>query len=334
MQRLFPLAVAFGLTASASPAAPPSESLSVEAKAASRLPLRETFDVRYYPGRGRQKLDVFAPAAAKKGERFPVVIFVHGGTWMVGDKNFFGLYRGVGRFLARNGLVAVVINYRLSPLVKHPEHTRDVARAFAWTCRNIDRYGGDPRRIVLAGHSAGAHLVSLAATDESYLRDPALKLTDRDRAGLCAVASLSGVYRIPGPAEFAAMVSRIVEIMVARSTPQSMARFVTPVLMAVGTKLNPFNLVFGKDRDVQTKASPLSHVRKGLPPFLVATAEYEVPGLKPMAKDFAAALRKAGNRVEVKEVPDCTHRSIVGQLHSESTEAGKMLLDFVRRHTR
>src|SRR4051794_2017887 len=91
--------------------------------------VEEALDLRYHGHDPRQVLDVFRP----KGQTGrPVVLFVHGGAWMIGDKNFFGLYRGVGRYLASHGVVAVLINYRLSPQVRHPEHVRDVARAFAW----------------------------------------------------------------------------------------------------------------------------------------------------------------------------------------------------------
>jgi acetyl esterase/lipase len=311
----------------------PSRAAAPPAKERTFARVRESLDVRYYPGKERQTLDVFSPMAQAK-ERFPVVIFVHGGTWMYGDKNFFGLYRGVGRFLAKHGVVAVLINYRLSPVVKHPEHARDVARAFAWTRKNIGRYGGDPERIVLAGHSAGAHLASLVAVDEGYLKDPALAMSANDRAALRGVASVSGVYRIPAAPEFRKMASRIVQNLVESKAPEHLAAFLTPMLLKATEALNPFALVFGTDRDVQTKASPLSHVRKGLPPFLLLVAEREVPGLAQMAEDFADALRKAGDRVEMKEIDGCTHRSIVLQLHSDSEEAGKALLDFVRRCTR
>jgi acetyl esterase/lipase len=297
---------------------------------AARPVVREILDVRYFPGTERQTLDIFAPAATES-ERLPVVLFVHGGTWIAGDKNHFGLNRGVGRFLARHGIVAVLINYRLSPHVKHPEHTRDVARAFAWTCRNIARYGGDPSRIILAGHSAGAHLACLVATDKTYLADPALKLTDRDRAGLCGVVGVSGVYRVPPPEEFRKMSAVIVEHLVARRAPRQLAGILTPVLMRASETLNPFALVFGTDPNVQKQASPLSHVRKGLPPFLVLCAEHEVPGLERMAEDFTAALRTAGDRVIFKVVLDCNHRSIVTQMHGNREEAGKLLLDFVAR---
>src|SRR5436190_5806535 len=110
----------------------------------------ERFDLRYCNGSKRCKLDVIAPAGKKN---LPVVLVVHGGTWMFGDKNFFGLYRDFGRFLADKGMVAVLTNYRLSPGVKHPEHVKDIARAFAWVRRNVGKYGGDPDRIILCGHS-------------------------------------------------------------------------------------------------------------------------------------------------------------------------------------
>jgi acetyl esterase/lipase len=306
--------------------------LSAAPPARPRGGILETLDVRYYPGKGRQTLDVFAPRGSA-GQRFPVVLFVHGGTWIFGDKDFHGLYRGVGRFLAKQGYVAVLINYRLSPAVKHPEHARDVARAFAWTCRNIARYGGDPSRIILAGHSAGGHLACLVATDESYLKDPTLKLTDSDRGALCGVVGVSGVYRIPAPEEFRKMMSRIVEMLVERAAPERLAGVLTPMLMRAGESLNPFAWVFGTDREVQTKASPQSHVRKGLPPFLLLSAEREVPGLALMAEDFDAALRKAGDLVTWKVIPGCTHRTILLQMHDDRHEAARVLLPFLRRVT-
>ncbi len=291
--------------------------------------LRETFDVRYYPGKGRQKLDVFAPAAG--AGLAPVVLFVHGGTWMMGDKDFFGQYRSVGRYLARHGIVAVLVNYRLSPAVRHPEHVKDVARAFAWVRKHVRAYGGDPDRIVLCGHSAGGHLVSLLATDATYLSDPALKLAARDRSALRAVMSVCGVYRVPGPQELKGMVAEIVELWIGEQKGPA-ARFAASALLRTGTALNPFRLVFGDDRDVQQRASPLSHVRKALPPFLLLYAESEVPGLATMAVDFGNALRKAGNVVELREVPGTSHSNILFGLDRPADPTGKALLAFVQRH--
>ena len=122
------------------------------APAPADVPLQETLDVPYAHDSDLQALDVFAP---KRAADRPVVLFVHGGAWMFGDKNMLGLYRGVGRFFARHGAVAVCVNYRLVPFVKHPEQVKDVARAFAWVCAHVRDYGGDPDRIFLCGHSAG-----------------------------------------------------------------------------------------------------------------------------------------------------------------------------------
>lgn len=133
----------------------------------------------------KHKLDLYLP----RGERdFPVVFFVHGGGWNSGNKE---LYAALGQSMARNGIGAVLINYRLTPKVKFPTHVEDVAKAFAWTYANIARYGGRTDRIILFGHSAGGHLVSLLATDEKYL-----KSENRSFADIRAVVTISGVYAV------------------------------------------------------------------------------------------------------------------------------------------
>jgi acetyl esterase/lipase len=150
-------------------------------------------NIAYYEGEGadrnKHRLDVYAPKGAKGR---PVVLFLHGGAWVFGDKDFFGIYEALGRMFARHGVVAVVASYRLSPKVQHPEHIKDVARAFAWTCQNVSRHGGRADQLFLCGHSAGGHLISLLATDESYL-----KAEGRSFKDIKGVMSISGVYDIP-----------------------------------------------------------------------------------------------------------------------------------------
>jgi acetyl esterase/lipase len=320
---LLALALGAGLVALPSPAraaAPPASGL------------REAFDIPYVEGgEARQTLDVFAPRGAR---RAPVVLFIHGGTWMFGDKNFFGRYRSAGRFLARHGVVAVLANYRLSPRVKHPGHVKDVARAFAWVRAHVAEYGGDPDRIVLCGHSAGGHLVALLATDESYLKDPALKLTDRDRRALRGVIGVCGVYRIPGPAEFKRMAGDIVANLVGpEDGATGMKALAAPALLRLGLALNPFRMVFGGNRDVRVKASPLSHVRKGLPPFLIISADWEVPDLVRMAVDFTRALREAGNEAEWRRIRGTRHNTIVFSLNDAGNPTARAMLDFIAHCT-
>jgi len=113
----------------------------------------------------KQKLDVFVPKEAKKP--LPVLFFIHGGAWRFGDKS---LYFGLGNRFASEGILCVIPGYRLAPKYPHPAQIEDVAAAFAWTVKNIEQYGGDPKRIYVAGHSAGGHLCSLLTLDEKHLK--------------------------------------------------------------------------------------------------------------------------------------------------------------------
>jgi acetyl esterase/lipase len=129
-----------------------------------------------------QTLDVYAApegagSASGVSARRPVLIYVHGGAMTRGDK------RNVGakpEFFCGRGWILVSINYRLSPAVKHPAHVEDAAAAVAWVKRNIARYGGDPDRIALMGHSAGALIAALLATDERRLGAHGLGLDSFD----------------------------------------------------------------------------------------------------------------------------------------------------------
>jgi acetyl esterase/lipase len=150
-------------------------------------------DVTYYDGEDRDKvkhkLDLYLP---KDKKEFPVLFFIHGGAWVHGDKSFLGLYSSFGHFYASHGIGVVVTNYRLSPHVQHPEHIKDVARAFAWTVKNIEKYGGRPDQIFVCGHSAGGHLAALLATDETYLKAEGLSFKN-----IKGVIPISGVYEVP-----------------------------------------------------------------------------------------------------------------------------------------
>ncbi|MFB3059759.1 MAG: alpha/beta hydrolase [Candidatus Binatia bacterium] len=112
----------------------------------------------------KDKLDIFMPVGAKD---VPVLVFFHGGALQVGDKSEQGFV--ATRFIPE-GIGVVLANYRLSPLVMHPAHIRDAATAFAWVVKNIEKYGGDPKRIYVSGQSAGAYLALLLSLDPSYLQ--------------------------------------------------------------------------------------------------------------------------------------------------------------------
>jgi acetyl esterase/lipase len=114
----------------------------------------------------RQKLDVWVPKA-KTAAPLPVVVFFYGGGWVAGERGDYGF---AGRAFAANGFVAIVADYRLVPQVRFPAFLEDGALAVKWARDHAREYGGDPQRISLAGHSAGAYEAAMLTLDPHYLR--------------------------------------------------------------------------------------------------------------------------------------------------------------------
>ena len=135
-------------------------------------------------------LDVYAPKDAKHA---PVIIFIHGGGWRNGDKSNPGVGSQPAAHFCAEGFVFVSINYRLTPAGKHPANIQDVAKAVAWVHDHIAEHGGDPAQINIMGHSAGAHLTALVATDETRLKAEGKPLSILKRAILLDTAA----YDIP-----------------------------------------------------------------------------------------------------------------------------------------
>jgi acetyl esterase/lipase len=133
----------------------------------------------------RQKLDVWSPSK-RSGETLPVVIFLYGGGWNAGSRADYGF---AGAAFASRQFIAVVPDYRLVPEVRFPAFVEDGALAVRWTRDNIARYGGDPKRITLAGHSAGAYNAAMLALDTRFLKGVGVDLKT-----IRAAALLSGPY--------------------------------------------------------------------------------------------------------------------------------------------
>lgn len=134
---------------------------------------------------GRGLLDIHVPEGAASA---PVVLFVHGGGLLAGDKS---LASHVGLRLARAGFVTVNVNHRLSPAVSHPAHVQDAAAATRWVLDHIADYGGDPERLVLSGHSSGGYLVGLLGTEARWLEAAGV-----ERAQLRGIAPISGFFHV------------------------------------------------------------------------------------------------------------------------------------------
>jgi acetyl esterase/lipase len=134
----------------------------------------------------RHLLDIYAPLAGGAAGPPPVVLFLYGGSWRNGAR---AQYRFVGAWLARAGFVAAVADYRLFPEVRFPGFVEDCAAALAFLGRHAGQHGGDPGRLFLMGHSAGAHMAMLLAIEPAYLVGAG---ADPDR--LAGVVGISGPY--------------------------------------------------------------------------------------------------------------------------------------------
>jgi acetyl esterase/lipase len=134
-----------------------------------------------YAERSRHRLDVCRPRGAAAA---PVIIFFYGGAWQSGYKE---LYRYVAKALARRGYVAVVPDYRIYPEVCYPDFLDDGAQVVRWVKDNIARFGGDPDKLFLKGHSAGAHIAAMLSIDARWLGKVGLD-PRRDITGLIGIA--------------------------------------------------------------------------------------------------------------------------------------------------
>lgn len=164
----------------------------VEGVHEAEFPVSVTRNLSYLPsGDGasnKDKLDLYLP---RGGKRFPVIVSIHGGALVEGDKSS---QEFVGQRFAAAGIGTAVINYRLSPGVSHPAHVQDVAAAFAWVKRFIGEFGGRADNVFVIGHSAGGYLAALLGTDGRYLA--AHRLGPSDIRGIVSVSGFFWVDRV------------------------------------------------------------------------------------------------------------------------------------------
>ena len=140
-----------------------------------------------YGASDKQYLSVYTPKDPV-AEPLPVIVFVHGGSWNKGDPENYGF---IGRAFAPEGFVVVLAAYRLHPEAVYPAMIEDTAAAIAWTQANIAKHGGDPSRIIISGHSAGAYNVAMTALEARWLAE----------AGGSA-EQIAGVVGLAGPYDF------------------------------------------------------------------------------------------------------------------------------------
>ena len=229
--------------------------------------LRSDLDVPYGDD-FYQKIDIFLPD--EEGHAgLPVFMFFHGGAWRHGFKEWEG-------FIAPNitGLPAIFIsgNYRLSPEAKWPAQINDVADSVTWVHGNIEKYGGDPNRIFVGGHSAGGHLTSLITLVPGYLRSRGLP--DDVITGCLPM-------------------SAVFDIRLANAEPGGTRETVALILL--------------ENREDDEEASPVSHTAGNVAPFFVSWGEHDTDDIKADAANMIAGLEKAPGHLETGILPGVDH---------------------------
>ena len=248
-----------------------------------------------------QTLDVYASPEAKD---LPVVVWIHGGGWQAGDKTDVKLKPQI--FVDRR-FVFVSVNYRLLPKVAMSDIVRDVAKSVRWVHDHVAEHGGDPKRLFVMGHSAGAQLAALICTDDRYLKAEGLSL-----AIINGCVPVDGdTYDVPAIIETAETRCRV------HGLPQ--AKF--------GHREK-----FGNDPEKHRDFSAVTHVAKdkGIPPFLILHVA-EHPDTTAQARRLDATLKAAGIPVKVFGAKETTHTKLNDDLGLADDPATKELLAFVDR---
>lgn len=247
----------------------------------------------------KQRLDFYRP----KGKRgYPIVVFVHGGYWTSGDKDYYrrftGLYASVGIALARQGIGAAVINYRLAPTTTIEGMLADVATAVAWTQSSAAGYEANPDAMWLMGHSAGGHLVTLLAADGRAFAAAGVK-----REAIKGIIAMSAVYDL--------------EDMAKKNGDAFNAGVTVPT--------------FGADPAALSRYSPVRQFRLGMPRTLMLTAEDDFPYLIPQSEAARRRLEELNLAPEAHVIPGYTHMDMVLKFGRKDDAALQRVAEFIRK---
>ncbi|HEY9714278.1 MAG TPA: alpha/beta hydrolase [Chroococcales cyanobacterium] len=246
-----------------------------------------------------EKLDIYTAKDMTGKPAMPILIFAHGGGWYRGDK-MLGDHENKSCSYVGEGVIFVSVDYRLAPDVVHPKEVEDIAAAIAWVKNHAREFNGDPDRIFLMGHSAGAHLVDLVATNDKYLQATGLSLADIKGVISLDTASLDLTDRL----KEGSFESKLVGPMIVRA--------------------------FGTNPAVLKDASPTLNLEKGknYPPFLMFCGSQRVSCVEQHAK-FARRLQALGGQVTVRSVP-LSHGDINRASGLPSNEIYKECLQMIK----
>jgi arylformamidase len=264
-----------------------------------------TSDIPYVQGgHVRHRLDIYSPESAK-GTKLPVVFWIHGGGWQAGDKSDVGLKPKV---LTERGCIFVSTNYRLLPEVTMEELTQDVAKSLAWVHKNIAMHNGDPQRILVGGHSAGAQLAALLCIDQRYLAKEGV-----------AFDCLRGCIPVDGDTY------DIPKIIMTAEHRQTL----------YGGKMFTFGhrQKFGNNPEKHVDFSAVTHIAKGkgIPPFLILYFGGN-PDTNAQARRLEAVLKESEIQASAVGKNDTNHSQLNDDIGKADDPVTKSVFEFVDKH--
>ena len=251
-------------------------------------------------GNERQKLDIYAPADAKN---LPVIFWIHGGGWVTGGRE---LAHAKPQAFVDRGFVFVSPGYRLLPEVEMATIFQDVAKSLAWVQKHIAEYGGDPKRVIVSGHSAGAQLAALICIDDRYLKAEGGSLE-----GIKGCVPVDGdTYDVPAIIELAEVRRRV--------------HGLSPITA------NGHRQKFGNTPERHKDYSAVTHVAKGkgIPPFLILHVAGH-PDTSAQAERLENVLKGAGILVKRYAGKETTHNRINEEMGLVDDPGTKAMDEFI-----
>lgn len=253
-------------------------------------------DIAYADKGERNLLDVYYPNDNQTPK--DVIVFIHGGSWRSGSKN---TYWFLGGNFARKNKVFVTINYPLAPNAQYQEMAADCAKAVKWVTENIRKYGGNPDRIFLMGHSAGAHLAALINQDEQYFKNIGIK------------NPVKGVILNDA---FGLNISYYMKVQI--NTNDSY--------------IPGFLQVFGAEEQNWLKASPINYVGGIKNPYLMFVGGNTYPSIKRESPEFYQKLLTNNKKVSLSEIKGKKHIGMLTQMLLGSNKLYKIIIAFMNEN--
>jgi acetyl esterase/lipase len=250
-------------------------------------------------GHERHVLDIYSPKGAKNA---PVVFWIHGGGWQTGDKTSVQIKP---KAFMDKGFVFVSTNYRLLPEVDMGTIIRDIAKSIHWVHDHIGESGGDPKRLLVMGHSAGAQLAAIVSIDERYLKAEGLDLSI-----IKACVPVDGdTFDVPAIIETAETRRRV------HGEPPAK---------------NGHREKFGNDPQKHRDYSAVYHVASGknIPPFFILHVANH-PDTTAQAQRLGSVLKEAGIPVKVFGARETTHNKVNADIGLADDAATKALFEFL-----